>query len=258
MAAVIDGARAKPVSLICLPHAGGNALLYRHWPQALATRARVLPQDLPGHGAQRALAPLTRWPELTDALATRVLSELDANVPFAVMGHSMGALAGVALIREIERRTGKQPVWFGVSACIAPSRRVRETHWLTCTREAMIARLRELGGTHEALLNDREFIDFMLPVLRADFHLCGTYPARAHAGPLPCPIDVFIGRDDSATANRDDVAAWADETRGRCTVHDFDGGHFYLDEQSSGVLAIVEASLADAGAMQPDCETWTL
>jgi surfactin synthase thioesterase subunit len=257
MTAVVDGSRATPVSLICLPHAGGNAFLYRNWSRDLASGARVFAHELPGHGARRALAPLTRWPELTDALATHLLSELDANVPYAVMGHSMGALAGIELIREIERRIGRQPVWFGVSACIAPSRRVHEAHWLTCSREAMVAQLRKLGGTHEALLDDREFVDFMLPVLRADFHLCGTYPAQTRAEPLSCPIDVFIGRDDGVTANRDDVAAWADETRGRCTVHRFDGGHFFIDEQLSGVLSIVKAALADASTTRTECESWT-
>jgi surfactin synthase thioesterase subunit len=254
MTAFADDTPAQPVDLICLPHAGGHALLYRRWAQALPFGARVRAQDLPGHGALRAVPPLTHWPDLIDALTTRVLAQIDANVPYAVMGHSMGALAGIELIREIERRTGRQPVWFGVSACIAPTRRVREEHWLTCSRDAMIAQLRKLGGTHEALLEDREFIDFMLPVLRADFHLCGTYPA-SRAEPLSCPIDVFIGRDDSSTANRDDVNAWSQETRGRCTVHRFDGGHFFIEERLDEMLAIVASTLAEVRIQQP--ESWT-
>ncbi len=102
----------------------------------------------------------------------------------------------------------------------------------------MIACLRERGGTPAELLDDADFIDFMLPLLRADFHLCGTHPARmathtmARAGTsaggaaLDCPIDVFVGRDDPATANSTDVDAWAQQTRGPCEVHWFDGGHF--------------------------------
>ncbi|WP_250495428.1 alpha/beta fold hydrolase [Caballeronia sp. GAWG1-1] len=255
MSAFVDDTAMQLVDLICLPHAGGHALLYRRWAQALPFGARVRAQDLPGHGALRALPPHTAWPDLTDALATRVLAQLDANVPYAVMGHSMGALTGIELIREIERRTGRQPVWFGVSACVAPSRRAREEHWLTCTRDAMIERLRKLGGTPEALLEDREFVDFMLPVLRADFHLCGTYPVQARGEPLACPIDVFIGDGDSATANRDDVNAWSHETRHRCTVHRFAGGHFFIEEKLDAVLAIVASTLVEVRTQQP--ELWT-
>jgi surfactin synthase thioesterase subunit len=139
---------------------------------------------------------------------------------------------------------------------VAPSRRNRETHWLTCTHEAMVARLRELGGTPAQLLEDRDFIDFVLPVLRADFHLCGTYAPLATAGgavarePLACPIDVFTGRDDRATASEQDVAAWRDETRGTCTLHRFDGGHFYLDGTPDSVMACVATSLAGALAQR--------
>jgi surfactin synthase thioesterase subunit len=242
----------QPVDLVCLPHAGGNALLYRRWAQTLPAHVRVLAQDSPGHGALRTMTPVTRWPELTDALATRVIAQLDANVPFAVMGHSMGALAGIELVREIERRTGRQPIWFGASACVAPARRVHESHWLTCSTDTMIAQLRKLGGTHEALLGDREFMEFMLPVLRADFHLCGTYARQSPIHELPCPIDVFIGRNDSATSNSDDVDAWAKHTNARCTVHRFDGGHFFIEERLDDVLAIVASSLADAHQL------WTL
>jgi surfactin synthase thioesterase subunit len=116
----------------------------------------------------------------------------------------------------------------------------------------MVARLRELGGTPAALLDDRDFIDFVLPVLRADFHLCGTYAPLATAEestvrePLVCPVGVFTGCDDRATACAEDVAAWRDETRGTCTLHRFDGGHFYLDGTPDSVMACVATSLADA------------
>lgn len=246
------------IDLICLPHAGGNAQLYRQWPQHLPADVRVRAIDLPGHGAERGFPPLTRWPDVIDTLAARVITNLRANVPFAVMGHSMGALTGIETIREIKRRTGRQALWFGVSACVAPSRRALETHWLDCTHDAMVAQLRKLGGTPDALLVEREFIDFMLPVLRADFHLCGTYAQfTTQREPLSCPVDVFIGQDDTATSADEDVDAWSDETHGACTVHRFEGGHFFIDDQRDAVLRIVDTSLADALAASLERELWT-
>ena len=59
-------------------------------------------------------------------------------------------------------------------------------------------------------------------------------------------MGVFTGRDDRATACLEDVAAWRDETRGRCTLHRFDGGHFYLDGTPDSVMACVATSLASA------------
>ena len=137
----------------------------------------------------RAAAPMARSrvpsasrPALIDTLLVELAERLDDDEPFAVFGHSMGALVGLELIHALRARHGLAPVWFGASASLAPSRRNWETHWLDCTHEAMVARLRELGGTPVELLDDRDFIDFVLPALRVDFHLCGTYAPLATAG----------------------------------------------------------------------------
>jgi surfactin synthase thioesterase subunit len=247
-----------PLRLVCLSHAGGSALLYRRWSQRLPRGVQLLALELPGHGARRALPAHIEWPALLDTLLAELDGQLDAEVPFAVFGHSMGALVGFELIHALRARRSIEPVWFGASASVAPARRKHETHWLDCTHEAMVDKLRELGGTPAALLEDREFIDFVLPLLRADFHLCGTYRssyarhATARREPLSCPIAVFTGRDDHSTACAEDVTAWRDETRGACALHGFEGGHFYLDGAPDPVMACVATSLAGALAQRVD------
>jgi surfactin synthase thioesterase subunit len=233
----------RPVTLIGLAHAGGNVSLYRDWTRHMPPSIRLRLLELPGRGVRRATPALDNWPELIDQLTVDALDCLQDGAPFAVFGHSMGALVGLELIHALQRRSGRAPVWIGASATVSPARRALETHWLGCTPEQMVARLRSRGGTPDALLDDLDFIDLMLPMLRADFHLCGVHPAHlaarvaapAHT-PLECPIDVFVGRDDPATANREDLAAWAAETRGPCAVHRFAGGHFYLEAAWQPVL----------------------
>lgn len=245
-------AMPQPVRLFCLAHAGGSVTLYRRWARSLPRGVQVEQLELPGHGARRALPAHTEWQALIDALVIEVEARLVPTMPFAVFGHSMGALVGLELIHALRERHGLAPVWFGASASVAPTRRKWEAHWHDCTHEAMVDRLRELGGTPEELLEDRDFIHFMLPMLRADFHLCGTYRREMMGAgalgraPLDCPIDVFIGRDDSATACAEDVEAWRDETRGVCALHRFDGGHFFLDDAPEPVLTRVATSLAGA------------
>lgn len=271
--AVAASVSLPPVQLFCLAHAGGTATLYRRWAQRLPQNVRVVPLELPGHGARRALPAHTEWPSLIDGLCGEWHARRDPAVPFALFGHSMGALVGFELMHALRARDAGMAVWFGASASVAPSCRVRETHWLGCTHQQMVDRLRPLGGTPDALLEDRDFIDFLMPTLRADFHLCGTYPVDAKGvggaattrEPLDCPVAVFTGRDDPATARADDIARWRDETRDTCAFHRFDGGHFYLDDAPGPVLARVASSLADALAQPrrgaparlPKGETWT-
>ena len=39
----------------------------------------------------------------------------------------------------------------------------------------LIARLRELGGTSESVIANEELLELILPILRADFLLCGSF-----------------------------------------------------------------------------------
>ena len=243
---------APSVTLICLAHAGGSIALYREWQRRLPSSVRVHTLELPGRGARRMLPPHTEWPALIDQLCADLRGQVDTARAFAVFGHSMGALVGLELIHALRQRDGRSPVWFGASATVAPLRRQIETHWIDAPHDVMVDKLHERGGTPAELLADRDFLDLVMPVMRADFHLCGLHPlhaAQAVRAPLDCPVSVLIGRDDSATANAGDVAAWSRETRGPCTTHTFDGGHFYLDDTPDPVLACVATSLA--GALAP-------
>lgn len=117
-----------PVQLVCIPHAGGTAVLYRRWAQMLPQGVRLVSLELPGHGARRAQPALTGWPQLIDVLCNELEATLDPATPFALFGHSMGALVGLELSHALRRRCARQPVWFGASASVAPGCRVRETH----------------------------------------------------------------------------------------------------------------------------------
>ncbi len=244
------------LTLVCLAHAGGSVALYRDWQHRLPPFVQVRTLELPGHGIRRSAPPHTEWSALIAQLTDELLALVAGGAPFALFGHSMGALVGLELMHALRQRGERAPVWFGASATVSPARRKHETHWLTCSQTEMIDCLRERGGTPAELLDDADFIDFMLPLLRADFHLCGVHPAHIAARvaacastldasvTLDCPIDVFVGRDDPATAHVTDVGAWAEQTRGACAVHWFDGGHFFIDTAHEAVLAVLANALA--------------
>lgn len=53
-------ARSLP-RLLCLPHAGGSAVMFSPWRSRFADRATVTPVELPGHGGRRT-EPWSRTP----------------------------------------------------------------------------------------------------------------------------------------------------------------------------------------------------
>ena len=59
-----------------------------------------------------------RMATLIDAVAEALLAYLDR--PFAVFGHSMGALVGYELLRDLRRRRGVTAACLFASGCRAP------------------------------------------------------------------------------------------------------------------------------------------
>src|SRR6266508_329155 len=101
-AAWISCPRPNPraaMRLFCLPYAGGGPQTYYKWSPALPTAVEVCPIQLPGRANRLAERPFTSLPHLVQALAGALRPQLDK--PFALFGHSLGALLGFELARQV-------------------------------------------------------------------------------------------------------------------------------------------------------------
>src|SRR6476469_1550245 len=84
---------AARLRLICLPAAGGGASRYRDWPAHLPDDVEVVSVQLPGR-ENRFDEPVI---DAMEPLVGRLLDELAGSLvaPFALFGHSIGALGGI-------------------------------------------------------------------------------------------------------------------------------------------------------------------
>lgn len=219
--------------------------MYRDWSARLPDWIRLVPLHMPGRGVRLGMQAMHRWSDVIDLLLADVEPHLAQ--PFAIFGHSLGGLVGIELAYAIRERFGRAPVWVGASACRAPSHRERSTHWLTCPEDVFIDKVRAMNGMPESLLQNRAFMEMVLPYLRADFHLSGSYayPSGGRGEPLTCPISVINGCQDSEIVDDpQNLSAWSIETRGTVAQHQIDGGHFFINTHRDALIDLVVDSLA--------------
>lgn len=228
------------VRLLCLPYVGGAASVYTTWDGAFGEHVEVCPVELPGRQTRLREPAFTRIEPLVDALATALLPELD--VPYALFGHSMGAIVAFELARELRRRGAGEPAVLFVSGGQAP-RLPRELPPLHDAPDAQItARLVALGGMPDEINEEPELLRHFMPTIRADFAVCETHEYRTRRL-LDCPVVAFAGRDDHEVRPLL-VAPWVEETTGRFDQHVLPGGHFFVHTEQTAVFDVIRQRLA--------------
>lgn len=182
--------------------------------------------------------PLERLGALVDELRDVIPTER----PFALFGHSMGALVAFELARALRRARLPQPLHLFVSGAPAPDFVPNRPPRFRLGRSELIAELAKLGGTPPAVFGDDELLDLCLPTLRADFALLDTY-RHAPEEPLDTPLTVFYGALDAEVAE-DEIFAWRRHSRAEVRFVRFSGGHFFVESEAEAVRTAVAAVLA--------------
>ena len=195
--------------------------------------------QLPGRGTRLMEAPFTRLSPLVETLAQALRPLLDK--PFAFFGHSLGAVIAFELARQLRKQFGIQPDRLFASAARAPQTQPRHRPIHLLPHADFLDELRRLAGTPGELLDNAEFMKFMLPVLRADFALYETH-AYAQQPPLDCVITAFGGSQDQRVC-RAELEAWRDQTSATFSLRMFPGDHFFLNAMQPLLLNVLSREL---------------
>ncbi|HEX8139343.1 MAG TPA: thioesterase II family protein [Pyrinomonadaceae bacterium] len=224
--------------LFCFPYAGGAAQVFRSWPAKLPSVVETVAVQPPGRGARIKEAPFTSMTTLVEAAAEALLPQLDK--PFAFFGHSLGAFVSFELARFQRRKGGPRPSALFVSGARAPQLPSLKEPIHNLPDDELIEALRDLKGTPDEVLDNAELMQFMLPLLRADFEVNESYAYRDEP-PLDYPITAFGGTEDEQVS-RERLEGWREQTRASFTLRLLPGDHFFL--HSSQELLLRELSRA--------------
>ncbi|HEY3142688.1 MAG TPA: alpha/beta fold hydrolase [Acidimicrobiales bacterium] len=234
----LDSSPSARRRLVCFPHAGGAATYFAPLAKAMPGSIDVLALQSPGR--QERLSE--RCIDSIEALTEAIVPELDGwlDGPFALFGHSMGAIVAFEVARALEQQQGLVPVDLFVSGRRAPSTS-RDEHVHRGGDRALINEVTRLGGTPRQLLDDEEVRQMMLPALRGDYKAIETYVWQP-GPPLTCSISALVGESDPLTTEAE-AAAWRTHTTGAFDLRTFRGGHFYLAGHLPELVALLSDKL---------------
>lgn len=232
------------MKLFCLPYAGGGATPFRVLKDKLSARIVVVPMCLPGR-EYRFAEPLVDELEVLLPLLVRDYLREERG-PYALYGHSMGALIGFELIRYLSKHKLPLPLHFFAAARGAPALSGEYEHFSGLDDADFITRIEAFGGIPEKIVQNREIMSMVLPILRSDFRLLDRYQYLDNE-PLPVPITSLRGESD-ATVRDAWMRAWQYETVCVYRHHTIPGNHFFINDPQSLVFDIIADTLEGIAA----------
>jgi medium-chain acyl-[acyl-carrier-protein] hydrolase len=229
-------ARTRPrpsLRLFCFPHAGGGASAFRGWLASPVPGVELHPVQLPGRETRYDEALPASFRPLIPELAEALLPLLD--VPFALLGNSMGSLIAYELARHLQRRFMLCPVWLFAAAALPPPE-VEHIPKISDSPDQELIRLiqQRYNGIPREIADNPEFRATFLPILRGDLRLLEVYRWDPESA-LSCPVTVVSGRADSSV-DPGVARGWAAVTSGPFEQVRVAGGHLALLDHRDLVL----------------------
>ncbi|MCG5216060.1 thioesterase domain-containing protein [Streptosporangium soli] len=233
-----DPRPAARVHLYGLPFAGGGPSMFRPWSAHLPPWMELRALRLPGRQGRHHQPAFTDCEEAAAVLAGSLARESAATgVPYALFGHSMGALLSYRLTRALLRAGEPAPVLLALAAWPVRGATRACMPDPAAADDQFVAALSELGGLPPELAEDPAVLAMTLPVARADFVLCRSYAYRAEP-PLPVPVLALGGTGDLA-APPAGMAEWHDHTEDFRGLRLYDGGHFFVRDHLPDLAAAI-------------------
>jgi surfactin synthase thioesterase subunit len=219
------------VRLHCLAHAGAGAASYRRWPAVVGPATEVIALPLPGREIRRREPRVTDRAGLLADLLPTLLRTAQAG-PYALYGHSLGALVAYTLTRALADAGAPPPLFLAVGACLPPHVATALVEAADLPDDDLLPLLGHLGSlpVGAAAAPGGLWRRSVLPVLRDDLRLAASLRAAAldavTGGPVDTPVLVFAGSHDpvAAPASLDDWQRWA---TGPIEARTVTGDHFF-------------------------------
>jgi surfactin synthase thioesterase subunit len=229
------------IKLFCFPYAGGSSVVFNKWKQYLEPNIELIPIELAGRGKRINEALYKDVSELIEDVYKLVCKEINDS-PYVLFGHSMGGMIAYQLGQKLKENNYRAPLHIFFSGKEAPHlKKNDEIIYHLLDEDEFKKEVIKLGGTPPEFFEYPELMELLLPLLKNDFKLAETEIHNGQINPFDCNITVLLGKEEDLTSEECD--GWKKHTKKKCTIHYFEGGHFFLHDETEQITWMINNTL---------------
>ena len=235
--------RTAKIRLVCFHYAGGGASIFQQWGSQLPEYIEVVAVQLPGREDRFKDQPIADINTVTTLLQVELSCLLDK--PYAVFGHSMGAILSYEWLRAVKKNNWSSPFLYIPAGRQAPHIPNKSPPLcLSPDQEFVEGLIKKYPDTMRAALENTELRQLSMPKLRADFTLAETYEYKPGTT-LDCPILALAGQQEYCIEEHE-LLAWENHTTNSISTSRLPGDHFFILSSRSALLYFISGKLKAA------------
>ncbi len=216
-------------------------MIYNRWGKYLHSSIKLVPVEFAGRGTRFREPFYESFEEAIEDIYFHIEDRLMEG-SFSFLGHSMGSVLVYEIIHKHKKLKKEDPAHVFFSGRYPPHIH-RESNILSLPDEEFLKRISWYGGTPKEVFENVELRRIVLPILRADYKIMESYEFENPGIKMGCDITILNGKHDE-TVQRGDLNEWHGYTDGRCDIHEFEGGHFFINDYDKEITDIINNKIA--------------
>ena len=231
------------INLLCFSYPGGSASNFATWKKLIDSRINLLPILYP----ERELRKNDPMEENFELFVDDFINENKElfSVPYAFFGYCGGAVLAYEISAKVKKVYDREPIAGFIASSESPEYLKGSILEFPAegTREDVIEYLLRLEMFDEAIVKNKVFLDYYIPMLRADCNMLATYQYRSHER-MSCDFDIWYGKEDK-NIHREKIEKWRECTNGNVKIEKMAGGHFFVDIEKQCICEMINQKLLE-------------
>lgn len=221
------------LTILALPFGGGDQYSYDRFRKFLPSNFTLKTVEYPGRGARICENSLSDIVSISNDVLEQVKNDIQEN-RYIIYGHSMGALVGYELTKEIIRNNFQTPSCLFFTGSAGPS--VPKDNLISgYETERFWKEILDFGGLPIEVFSNDEFLKFYEPILRADISAVEKYKYERMTTPFKIPIHAIAGSEELNITTQT-LASWQNETLLSLDAKFLPGDHFFIFNNPSSIV----------------------